>query len=198
MVYIASDTRLTDHPAQGDAASIAGLRTLHANNHGIDSTYKLIGYRTTWRTRHFADIHWHPKVLAARATRQARVVLVVSHVHENTAIVLNAKQLNDFSGGHFKDWRRWLSFSTTAMALRFEYVNCVDTHCRCNVDVCSSKEHALRPRNDSLEPLPERREFVLFVGLQWQHGVVMDARFLDVRQLRKKEAEVHDIFLSVA
>lgn len=103
MVYLASDARLADHPAQCDAASMSGFRTLHANNDRIDSTYKFIGYRAARRARHFTDIHRHPKVLATRTTRQARVVLVVSHIHENTIIVLNAEQLNDFAVGHLRD-----------------------------------------------------------------------------------------------
>jgi hypothetical protein len=45
--------------------------------------------------------------------------------------------------------------------------------------------------NERLEAVPERNQLVGFAGLQRQHGVVMDARFLDVRQLRQKKAEVH-------
>jgi hypothetical protein len=38
---------------------------------------------------------------------------------------------------------------------------------------------------------------VRFAGLQREHGVVVDARFLDVGQLRHEETEVHDISPSV-
>jgi hypothetical protein len=100
MVYIAPDTTLTDHPAQSDAASMAGLRSLHANDDGIDSTYEFIGYGAARRARHFTDIHRYPKVLATGPTRQTRVVLGVSHIRENTTIDLNVEELNDFSVGH--------------------------------------------------------------------------------------------------
>jgi len=67
---------------------MAGLRSLHANDDRVDSTYKFIRYRAAWRARHFTHVHRHPEVLATRATRQARVALVVSHIHENTVIAL--------------------------------------------------------------------------------------------------------------
>jgi hypothetical protein len=51
--------------------------------------------------------------------------------------------------------------------------------------------------NERLEAVPERDQLVGFAGLQRQHGVVMDARFLDVRQLRQKKAEVHGVSPSV-
>src|ERR1700674_4476980 len=52
-------------------------------------------------------------------------------------------------------------------------------------------------RNERLESLPERGEFMGFAGVQREHGVVVGARFLDVRQFRHEEAEVHDISPSV-
>ena len=58
------------------------------------------------------------------------------------------------------------------------------------------KERA-RLRNEGLETLPDAGEFVRFGSVQREHGVVVDARFLHVRQLRQKEAEVHDISPSV-
>jgi hypothetical protein len=88
MVYLAPDARLADNPAQSDAAPMAGLRSLHADDDRIDSTYQFVRYSATRRARHFTHIHRHPEVLATRATRQARVVLVVSHIDENTIIVL--------------------------------------------------------------------------------------------------------------
>jgi len=45
--------------------------------------------------------------------------------------------------------------------------------------------------------MPEGGKPVRFTGLQGQHGVVVDARFLDVRELRQEEAEVHGIAPSV-
>ena len=54
-----------------------------------------------------------------------------------------------------------------------------------------------RLRNQRLEAQPESGEFVWFRRVQREHGVVVDARFLHVRQLRQKEAEVHDISPSV-
>ena len=88
MVYLAADARLADHAAQSDAASMTGLRSLHTNDDGIDRTYKFIGHRAARRARHFSHVHRHPEMLATRTTRQAWVVLVVSHIHENTIIVL--------------------------------------------------------------------------------------------------------------
>jgi hypothetical protein len=58
-------------------------------------------------------------------------------------------------------------------------------------------EERRKLRNESFEALPERCKLVRFASVQRQHGVVVDARFLDVRQLRQKEAEVHDISPSV-
>lgn len=34
-----------------------------------------------------------------------------------------------------------------------------------------------------------------FAGVQRQHGVVVHARFLDMRQFRQQKAEIHDNFL---
>jgi len=58
------------------------------------------------------------------------------------------------------------------------------------------KERA-RLRNEGLEALPEGSEFEWLGSVKREHGVVVAARFLDVRQLRQKEAEVHDISPSV-
>jgi hypothetical protein len=102
MVYLAPDAWLAYHPAQSDAAAMAGLRSLHANDDRIASTYKLVRYRAARRTRHFTHIHRHSEVLATHTTRQARVVLVVSHIHENTVIVLYVEELNDFAVGHIR------------------------------------------------------------------------------------------------
>jgi hypothetical protein len=52
-------------------------------------------------------------------------------------------------------------------------------------------------RDESFEALPECCKFVRFAGVQREHSVVVDARFLDVRQLRQEEAEVHGISPSV-
>jgi hypothetical protein len=87
-VYLAPDARLADYPAQSDAASMARLRSLHANDNWIDGTYKFVRYRAARRARRFTHIHRHPEVLATCTARQARVVLVVGHIHENTIIVL--------------------------------------------------------------------------------------------------------------
>jgi hypothetical protein len=54
-----------------------------------------------------------------------------------------------------------------------------------------------RLRNQRLEAQPESGEFMLLRSVQREHGVVVDAGFLDVGQLRDEEAEVHDISPSV-
>jgi len=108
MVNLAPDARLADNPAQSDAASMAGLGSLHANDDRIDSTYKFIRHRAARRARHFTNVHRHPEVLTTRAARQARVVLVVSHVHENTIVVLQVEYLNDFDVGHLIYCTFWL------------------------------------------------------------------------------------------
>ncbi|SIT45796.1 hypothetical protein BN2476_480018 [Paraburkholderia piptadeniae] len=48
-------------------------------------------------------------------------------------------------------------------------------------------------RNEGLEAAPERGGTLWLVGAQREHRVVMSARFLDVRQLRQKKGEVHDV-----
>ena len=48
-------------------------------------------------------------------------------------------------------------------------------------------------RNERFEAQPESGEPMRFAGMQRKHGVVVDARFLDVRELRQEEAEGHDI-----
>ena len=55
----------------------------------------------------------------------------------------------------------------------------------------------MKLRNECLETPPERRKFVRFGGVQREHGVVVAARFLDVRELGQQEAENHDVSPSI-
>ena len=45
--------------------------------------------------------------------------------------------------------------------------------------------------NEAFDSAPQRGETVPAGGVQGQHGVVMDARFLGVRELRDEQTEVH-------
>jgi hypothetical protein len=68
MIDLASNAGLANCAAQCNAASMASLCSLHANDDRIDGTYQFIGYRAARRARHFAHIHRHPEVLATRTT----------------------------------------------------------------------------------------------------------------------------------
>jgi hypothetical protein len=52
-------------------------------------------------------------------------------------------------------------------------------------------------RKKRLDSVPEGGEFVGFRRVQRQHGVVVDAGFLDVRKMWQEQTEVHDISPSV-
>ena len=52
-------------------------------------------------------------------------------------------------------------------------------------------------RSERFEALPEGCELVWCADVERQHGVVVDARFPYVRQLRQEETEGHDISPSV-
>ncbi len=52
-------------------------------------------------------------------------------------------------------------------------------------------------RNEGFESTPEGSECGRLAEVKRQHGVVMDTRFLHVRQLRQEETKVHDISPSV-
>lgn len=48
-------------------------------------------------------------------------------------------------------------------------------------------------RNARHQTTPEGDERMRLAGMQREHGVVMGARFLHARELRKKEAELHEV-----
>jgi hypothetical protein len=47
--------------------------------------------------------------------------------------------------------------------------------------------------DEQLEAVPERGKFAGLAGLQGQHGVVVNACFLHVGELRQKETEIHGV-----
>jgi hypothetical protein len=49
-------------------------------------------------------------------------------------------------------------------------------------------------RNERFKGVPERHKFVPMIHTQRQHGVVVGTRFLDMRQLRHEQTEVHGDF----